>query len=98
MNEDNIHEYNVLGQKVRFRSEDEAKVSPGLAVKYVQDVASDLQNKLLISDQNQLAVLVALRIAQDKLTLEDEYKNDIRDLKVTAKDALKMIDEVVPLQ
>ena len=98
MNEDNTLEFNVLGQNVRFRSEIANNGTADKAVDYVKKVSQELQNKLSISDLNQLAVLTALKIAQDKLNMEGDYKKDIFDLQSAAKDALDMIEEVVPLQ
>jgi len=98
MNEDNTLEFTVLGQNVRFRSEGINSTNAGQAVEYVKKVSQELQNKLSISDLNQLAVLTALKIAQEKLNMEGDYKKDIYDLQSSAKDALDMIEEVVPLQ
>ena len=98
MNDDNTLEFTVLGQSVRFRTDGNNEGSAEPAVEYVKKVSQELQNKLSISDLNQLAVLTALKIAQDKINLEGDYKKDISDLQSTAKDALDMIEEVVPLQ
>jgi len=98
MNEDNNLEFTVLGQNVRFRSESPLGGTAHQAVDYVKKVSQELQNKLSISDLNHLAVLTALKIAQEKLDMEGDYKKDIHDLQSTAKDALGMIEEAVPLQ
>ena len=98
MNEKDIIEFDVLGQKVRFRAKDEQGFHPALVVEYVQKIANELQTNHSISDKTQLAVLTALKIAQDKLHLEGDYKQSIHDLQIVAKDALDMIDEAVPLQ
>jgi hypothetical protein len=46
--------------------------------------------------QSQVAVLLALKFAGEKLALEKEYRENIRLLRTTAADALQYIEEVSP--
>jgi cell division protein ZapA (FtsZ GTPase activity inhibitor) len=98
MNELNHLEYSVLGQKVRFRSSDDEVIAPIEIVELVQKEAEDIRNKHSIKDPKYLAILTALKLAQDKLHLEGDYKQSISDLQLVAEDALKIMEEVVPIQ
>ena len=46
--------------------------------------------------QSQVAVLLALKFAGEKLALEKEYRENINQLRATAADALQFIEDVSP--
>lgn len=89
--------YEVLGHTLRLKK-DEAldAISPSDIIGYVQTEVSNILKKTPGLNESQLAVLVALKIAGDKLTLEKEYRENIASFKDTASTALRYIEEISP--
>lgn len=90
-------EYNVLGCKVRVRAEklgtDQNESNNAQAV--VELVNAEIQQ--LKSNRPQLrdtdvAVLVALKMATEKLQLEDEYRQNILRLEESLETALQALN------
>ena len=92
-----VKEFNILGQSIRLKeSSENDKVSPQEIVDFVNIEIDEIKKIAPGLGDSQLAVLVALKLAEDKISLEKNYKNDIRSLQLTARDALKLIEEVSP--
>lgn len=90
-------DFDVLGFRVKFRPDQFANA--GMAqdiVDYVRDEASKIKDRVPHLDQGQVAILAALQIASEKVSMETECKDAIEELQVTAGDALKFIEEVSP--
>ena len=90
-------DYEILGYKVKLRpQEGEDAISPDDVVQLVRDTSNEILDKAPHLSRGEVALLVALSMAQDKLSLENEFKADLEQLKRTAGDALQFIEEVSP--
>ncbi len=85
-------EFNVLGCKVKVRP-DQSDNHNALAV--IDLVNAEIQqlkiSRPLLRDTD-VAVLVALKIATEKLQLEDEYKANIFKVESSLEEALQIIE------
>lgn len=85
-------EFNVLGCKVRVRPEQ----NDSHIAKAVIDLVDAEVNQLKISRpqarDTDLAVLVALKMATEKMQLEDEYKQNIFKLEESLETALQALN------
>jgi hypothetical protein len=90
-------DFEVLGFKVKFRPDQFAndKIAEEI-VNYVREESAKIKDRVPQLDQGQVAILTALQIASEKLSMESECKDAIEQLQVTAGDALKFIEEVSP--
>lgn len=90
--------FEVLGQKLKLKKDEKLEgIGPSDIVGFVQSEAL----KIISSSpqplsQPQVAVLLALKFAGEKLALEKEYRENINLLRTTAADALQYIEEVSP--
>ncbi len=92
-----VKEYQVLGHNFRLKeSKEDEVVSATEIVDYVEAIADNIRQKAPSISGSQLAALVALELAKEKLTLEKEMKNDISDMKTLSDNALKLIEEALP--
>lgn len=90
-------DFDVLGFKVKFRPDQFANEKMALdVVEYVREESAKIKDKVPHLDQGQVAILTALKIASEKISMESECKDAIEQLQVTAGDALKFIEEVSP--
>ncbi len=89
--------FEVLGQKIKLkRNEMLDGIEPSDIVGFVQSESLKIMNSSPSLSQSQVAVLVALKLAGEKLALEKEYRENINLLQTTAVDALQYIEEVSP--
>lgn len=92
-----VKEYNVLGQNIRLKeSNDEDTISPDEVVNFLTEEIDAIKQSVPNLADSQVAVLLALKMAQDKLTIEKEFKHNINSLQKTAREALKLVEEVAP--
>ena len=90
-------EFNVLGYSIKFTAEEsESSVSAADVVGYVQKIAEEIRLKSPHLDIGQVATLAALKIANEKISIERDFENNISKLHMTACDALQFIEEVSP--
>jgi cell division protein ZapA (FtsZ GTPase activity inhibitor) len=85
-------EFNVLGCKVKYRSEQNDSQQAKLVIESVLREIEDLKSKRPSLRDTDVAVLVALKLAADKIQLEDEYKNNILKLEQSLETALQAIN------
>jgi cell division protein ZapA (FtsZ GTPase activity inhibitor) len=89
--------FEVLGQKLKLKRDEKLDgIGPSDIVGFVQSEALKIINQSPQLSQSQVAVLLALKFAGEKLALEKEYRENIRLLRTTAADALQYIEEVSP--
>jgi cell division protein ZapA (FtsZ GTPase activity inhibitor) len=89
--------YEVLGQTLKLKKDEALEsVSPSNIVGYVQTEVASILRKSPHLNESQIAVLVALKIAGEKLALEKEYRENVSFFKSTAADALAFIEEISP--
>lgn len=91
----NTKEFDVLGLKVKLRSDQLAEtVSPEEVVEFVRGEAAKILKASPQLTKGDVGILLALKFAQEKLDLEKELKNGLEGLQNSAKDALRYIEEV----
>lgn len=89
--------FRVLGQEISFKSQqDEDEISAHDVVELVNNEAEKVSQVLPHLEQSQIAVLVALNLAQDKLRSEIKARNELSKIRSSAVDALRFIEEVSP--
>lgn len=89
-------EYNVLGSRIKLNAGDDTNAN---ADKIVDKVKAEAEKIKLASPQledEKIFLLVALRMAEEKLELEKEFASNIKHLESSAAHALNLIDEVTP--
>lgn len=94
------NEFRILSFKLRLDASmesDSEEIDAQDVVEYVRNEVEKLKSQLPKLSDGQLAILTALKLAKDKLTLEQEFKENVTRLEATAKDALKYIEEVMPV-
>jgi hypothetical protein len=91
-------EFDVLGFKIKFRHEEdgESNIAVSDVIACVSNEAKNLRDQHSNLKSGEIAILVALKMAEQKLSLEKEYQENIDKLQVTAKDALGYIEQVSP--
>ena len=93
------HRFNVLGHNVKLRpQEDEQGPEASEVVAYVNALAEKILRKNAHLDKGQVATLVALQLASEKLSLDSKYKENVKLLQSKAHEALECLEEVTPLK
>lgn len=96
LNEDLIS-FDVLGYHVRLKSDSNVHgISPQEVVEVVRVEANKILDKAPQLNSGQVAILVALQLANDLLSSKKEFKNNLDQLQDTARTALQYIEEVSP--
>ncbi len=98
---DNVREnqelFEVLGFRLKLKKNEELNgISPSDIVGFVQSEAQKIFKDSPQLAPHQVAVLLALKFAGEKLALEKEYRESINQLRSTAIDALQYIEDVSP--
>lgn len=98
---DNVREnqeiFEVLGYRLKLKKNEELNgVSPSDIVGFVQSEAHKIFKESPQLAPHQVAVLLSLKFAGEKLALEKEYRESISQLQITAIDALQYIEDVSP--
>jgi cell division protein ZapA len=84
-------EFDVLGCKVTFKPERNDSHNAKAVIDLVLREIEDLRLKRPKLRDTDVAVLVALKIATDKMQLEDEYKENILKLEESLETALQAL-------
>lgn len=91
MTESQEKEFNVLGCKVKYRPEQNDSHIAKAVIDLVMSEIQDLKTKRPLLKDTDVAVLVALKIATEKMQLEDEYKTNILKLETSLESALELV-------
>lgn len=91
MTQSQEQEFNVLGCKVTVRPEQNDSHNAKAVIELVLREIEELRLKRPKLRDTDVAVLVALKLATDKLQLEDEYKENILKLEESLKTALQSL-------
>ncbi len=91
-------EFDVLGFKIKLKPDegDGDAIQPKEVVDYVHREAVKIQELAPQLEKGQVAILVALNLAKDRMAMEREYSQNVAKLQNQAVDALKYIEEVSP--
>lgn len=84
-------EFNVLGCKVRHRPEQNDSHMAKAVIDLVQAEVEGLRQARPTLRDTDVAVLVALKIATEKMQLEDEHKTNIFKLEESLETALQAL-------
>lgn len=84
-------EFNVLGCKVKYRPEQNDSHIAKAVIDLVLSEVQDLKMKRPMLKDTDVAVLVALKVATEKLQLEDEYKTNVLKLEESLESALQAV-------
>ena len=88
----NIIEYSVLGCKVRVSPDRPDSHNAKLVVDKVNTEINQLKSSRPLLKDTDVAVLVALQMATEKLQLEEEYKRNILKLEESLEAALQALN------
>lgn len=91
MTESQEKEFSVLGCKVKYRPEQNDSHIAKAVIDLVLSEIQDLKTKRPMLKDTDVAVLVALKIATEKMQLEDEYKSNILKLESSLESALEIV-------
>jgi cell division protein ZapA len=91
MTQSQEQEFDVLGCKVTFKPERSDSHNAKAVIDLVLREIEDLRLKRPKLRDTDVAVLVALKLATDKLQLEDEYKTNILKLEESLETALQAL-------
>lgn len=91
MTESQEKEFSVLGCKVKYRPEQNDSHIAKAVIDLVLSEIQDLKTKRPMLKDTDVAVLVALKIATEKMQLEDEYKTNILKLESSLESALEIV-------
>ncbi|MCO4792527.1 MAG: cell division protein ZapA [Bacteriovoracaceae bacterium] len=90
-------DFDVLGYKIKLSPDADGSTDTAeRIVDLVRSEALNLQEKSPALDKGQVAILVALKLASEKLSLEHDFKENLDKLQLSARDALQYIEEVSP--
>lgn len=88
MTQSQEQEFNVLGCKVKYRPEQNDSHNAKAVIDLVMSEIQDLKMKRPLLRDTDVAVLVALKIATERMQIEDEYKTNILKLEESLETAL----------
>ena len=91
MTQSQEQEFNVLGCKVKYRPEQNDSHNAKAVIDLVISEIQELKIKRPMLRDTDVAVLVALKLATEKLQVEDEYKNNILKLEESLETAIKAV-------
>ena len=90
-------EFEVLGFRVKLGDDGGDSFVPAeKIIAYVQREGDKIRSKIPHLDQGQWAVLVALKLGQDLLSLDQDYRDNIERIQSSAIDAMRFIEEASP--
>jgi len=95
-NKDELKEFEILGHRVRFRPDNSGRITADRVVKLIKDELNEIDHKMDLSKSSIRAsdkfLLVALKLANDKLFVEEEVRNSISSLEQRMNEAQIIID------
>jgi cell division protein ZapA (FtsZ GTPase activity inhibitor) len=90
-------EFDVLGYSLKLSStRGEDRIAPAEVVSYLLKEANQIRENAPHLEPGQVAILAALKIAEERLALDIEYHENVDKLQSSARDALQFIEEVSP--
>lgn len=89
-------EFNILGSQVRLSAHESEDAKAKAAIELVQKEVEGMKQKNSRLKDTDIAVLVALKMATQKLEVEQDFKENVNSLKVGINEALEFIEVVSP--
>ena len=92
-------EHDILGMKISVQKEEEQRstVSSARVIEFVQNEVDKLKEQYPQLDNTELAVLLAMNFARERLEIEEEFRGEIEDIESSTKKALENIESITPL-
>ena len=92
-------EHDILGMKINVRPEAEleSKVTSARVIEFVQTEVDKLKEQYPQLDNSQLAVLLAMNFARERLEIEEDFRSNIEEIERSTREALENIDSITPL-
>lgn len=88
-------DFEILGYKVTLKDTGKPfDVRPEEIVELVRSQSTELLNQFPSLDRGEAALLVALKLAEEKLRTDKEFQSDIQDLHFKADNALKALERI----
>lgn len=95
MEEIKTNEYDVLGYRVNLAdSSGCGRVSADEIVNLVKREAELIQSNKPNLNRGQIATLVALKMAADKLALDQDFKQSVNQFQVNTRNAIEEIERI----
>lgn len=85
-------EYTILGQQIKLTNAQEEHEQALAAMEIVKKMAKSIKEKNFHLKNDEIAVLVALKLADEKLQLEKEFADNLDQIHFNARDILQDID------
>jgi cell division protein ZapA (FtsZ GTPase activity inhibitor) len=82
---------------VQDEAEQKSKVTSARVIEFVQTEVEKLQEQYPQLDNSQLAVLLAMNFARERLEIEEDFRLNIEEIERSTKEALANIDSITPL-
>lgn len=92
MTQSQEQEFNVLGCKVKYKPEQNDSHNAKVVIDRVMAEVHDLKTKRPMLRDTDVAVLVALKMATERIELEEEYKTNILKLEESLETALQAMN------
>ena len=86
----------ILGVKIKLSTQGEGITSPAQALSEVRTRVNKILEKQPQLERSQAAILAALELAYENLSLKDEYRENIDVLESPAREALELIEDISP--
>ena len=97
MNSESVKVFDILGHKIRLApSRVGVGISPEEVVDYVREVAGKVKEQAPNLDSGKVFLLAALRIAEQRMELAHEYRENIDLLQSSLVEAVDFIDQAAP--
>lgn len=92
-------EHDILGMKINVRpeAEQESKVTSARVIEFVQTEVDKLTEQYPHLDNSQLAVLLAMNFARERLEIEEDFRANIEEIERSTREALENIESITPL-
>ncbi|MDB9787047.1 hypothetical protein OAB57_02990 [Bacteriovoracaceae bacterium] len=88
-------EFEVLGHKVKYKIEDGQRLDEGgNAVSIVLSESKKIRELSPQLNDIQVAILAALKLAEEKIELEVQYKKNLKQVNIAAKEATKLLNDI----
>ncbi|MDH4467415.1 MAG: cell division protein ZapA [Bacteriovoracaceae bacterium] len=88
-------EFEILGHKVRFRPENGSLVTAENVIKLIQNEVCEVDKKISSARASDKFLLVALKLANERLAMEQELKQSIDKLEIRLNETQIIIDSCI---
>lgn len=84
--------FDILGFQLKLKSSGSGKSDPREVADLVRKEADKISSHSPNLNRGEVAILVALKMAQDRLDIEMEYRDNVERFSSTAEDALQYFE------